>query len=551
MKCFNIRHDNNIKAPNIDGKVDHANICNIFSEKFKKVFASNKSQSNEINFKDKNKYGNFSFSKATIKGGIHKLKCGIGMDGIHSNHLKFCPDSLYDLFSQLFESFVVHQYAPMSLIQGMITPTIKDSMGDITNSNNYRPVMSSSVILKLLEYCLETKIGPYIELCDSQHGFRPNHSTTTAFAVLKETIFNYHQSNSDIYGCFIDISKAFDTVDHTILMRKLLSRGVPGIYVNFMKNWYSNQVVNVRYLSCVSEGWIINSGVRQGGVLSGLLFGLYVDSLLCKVNKNKYGCKLGIHKSNIVAYADDILLLAPSAKSLQILINEAALEAKELKLKFNKEKSKWMLFRTPGTKGNDINDMQIENDPIEQVNTFKYLGFEISNDLNEVNDIKRAMRKFYCQFNGILRKFSSVDVNVKLYLFKTYCVQIYGSDMWLNNRGSSSVLKQFSVGYHKAIKRILGLSTHESNHFVCQEARILTFNHFLNRSKIMTAIRLLHSPCNYFRKIMPFLNMSSFFRSRIKDLCQREYGIHNVFENDIDAIDSRIKFVQNHEETMR
>ena len=167
------------------------------------------------------------------------------------------------------------------------------------------------------------------------------------------------------------------------------------------------------------------------------------------------------------------------------------------------------------------------------------------------DDIQRAMKKFYCEFNSILRKFSFTDLNVKFYLFKYYCMQIYGSDLWLDDRRSVGALKQFAVGYHKAIKKLLGLSSHESNHFACQEARMLTFNHMVNKSKITTAIRLFNSPCDFFSKILPFLSVSSYIRLKIDELCFKQYDVERVFENDIDAMISRIIFVQNHEETMR
>ena len=319
----------------------------MFSEKFQKIFA-NKSKnqcdnkSNRIRSNSQNRY--IHFSKEDIRDGIRSLKPSIGIDNIHSNHLKFCDELFQELLSLLFRCFVAHQYAPPSLIGGMISPTVKDKLGDLNNANNYRPIMSSSVILKLFEYCLLKKITPFIELSDSQHAFRPGHSTATACAVLKETISNYNKSKSDVYVCFIDISKAFDSVNHSILMRKLLDSGVPAIIVDFIKFWYSNQYVRVRYSSYVSECWKIQNGVRQGGVLSGLFFGLYIDSLLNKIKTSKYGCKLGILKSNILAYADDIVLIAPSASSLQILINETIEEASNLELTINRLKSKSMVI---------------------------------------------------------------------------------------------------------------------------------------------------------------------------------------------------------------
>ena len=185
--------------------------------------------------------------------------------------------------------------------------------------------MSSSVLLKLFEYCLLEKIGPYIELNDRQHGFRQSYSTTTACLTLKETVFYYNNCSSDVYACFVDISKAFDMVNHEILMSKLLTCGVPYIYVKLIDYWYANQKVRVKYGSYVSDEWVIGNGVRQGGVLSGLFFNLYINGLIDEVVQSNYGCKLGIHDSSIIAYADDLVLLSPSAKGLQTLIDIAVL----------------------------------------------------------------------------------------------------------------------------------------------------------------------------------------------------------------------------------
>ena len=109
----------------------------------------------------------------------------------------------------MYSSFSSHGYMPTMLLKGTIEPTVKDRFGNLSSSGNYRPVMSSSVFLKLFEYCLLKKISPFVNLNDRQHGFRPNHSTSTACFVLKETVLDYAKSKTEVHACFVDIRKAF------------------------------------------------------------------------------------------------------------------------------------------------------------------------------------------------------------------------------------------------------------------------------------------------------------------------------------------------------
>ena len=219
------------------------------------------------------------FTATDIKDAIQCLKPSIGHDNIHSNHLLIAPEILYKVLAKLFTACVIHGYLPSDMLQGMINPIVKDINGDLSNSDNYRPVMSSSVFLKLLEYCILKKINSYVVLNDRQHGFRPKYSTVTACLALKETVLNYMNSDTPVYACFIDISKAFDNVDHKILIEKLIDINIPKYYVNLIKFWYCNQYVQVRYGDEMSDAFIICNGVRQGGVLSGLLFNMYIDCI--------------------------------------------------------------------------------------------------------------------------------------------------------------------------------------------------------------------------------------------------------------------------------
>ena len=170
----------------------------------------------------------------------------------------------------------------------------------------------------------------------------------------------------------------------------------------------------------------------------------------------KVGCKLSrpIIQSNIIAYADDIVLLAPSAGSLKLLLDEAYQEASQLHLEFNMDKTKIMRFRSFSRSvcHTESNQFKVNGHSIEVVRSFKYLGFIITDNLSNIDDIIRAKSKFYIDFNIILRKFGFTEKSVKLFLFKQYCLQLYGGELWFGHSKSKVALRQFEVGCHKAIK---------------------------------------------------------------------------------------------------
>ena len=539
----------------IDGESDPQMVVDKFSVKYKSIFDRNNNGTSSIDISDSDQKQHDrellrNISQSNVREAIKQLKCTIGDDMIHSNHLKFCSDRYIDILAKMLSSFLSHAYIPKDMIQGTITPTVKDRFGSLGDSGNYRPVMSSSVFLKVLEYCILFQIKPFIKLNDRQHGYREKYSTSTACFVLKETVYEYCNHNSRVYSCFLDFSKAFDNVNHKVLIDKLKDLGIPPLYIDLIKFWYSNQFARVRYNNIYSEEWKICNGVRQGGILSGLFFCIYVDSLIEKISNLGIGCRLGIHSSNIIAYADDIVLLAPSASSLQIMMNIVAGEALKLDLQFNVSKCRIMIFMF-GKGMNIERQFLIGSQSVCHAQSIKYLGFYLTYNLCNVEDINVKRNKFYSEFNQILRKFHSVDRNIKLFLFKQFCLQIYGAELWFGDNKSKVALKQFAIGYHKAIKKLISLSYHESNHYACEQAELLIFEHYVNSLRIKFLFRLNFSPCLFVEKIMRYLLVSSVFVSEVNKFSSDMYQINDILENDLQAIVSRVAFVQNHERQMR
>ena len=107
------------------------------------------------------------------------------------------------------------------------------------------------------------------------------------------------------------------------------------------------------------------------------------------------------------------------------------------------------------------------------------------------------------------------------------------------------------MGYHKEIKKLLDLSSHESNHYACQEGNFFIFQHLLNKIRISSAVRILRKPCVYIDKILDFLKISSFMIDNVNKILYDMYQIDSLMDNDFYAILARIIFVQNHETQMR
>ena len=180
-----------------------------------------------------------------------------------------------------------------------------------------------------------------------------------------------------------------------------------------------------------------------------------------------------------------------------------------------------------------------------------YSNFTPWYHLSNLRDIDCRRSKFYAEFNQVLRKFCDLERNVKLLLFKQYCLQIYGAELWIGGKFSHRSLKQFSIGYHKAIKKLIGVSYHESNHYSCQEAQTFTFEHYINSMKVNFFFRLYMFPCNFMKKIFGDLSVSSVFFNEVCELVKRKYDISDLMDNDKDAVNSRISYIQNHETPMR
>ena len=218
---------------------------------------------------------------------------------------------------------------------------------------NYRPISVLPSFSKIFEKVMFNRLTNYLDskqiLFQQQFGFRQNHSTDLAVTDMYNKISNAIDLNKFAIGVFIDLSKAFDTLDYDILLKKLDHYGIRGTTLAWLKSYLTNRKQFVRVNEILSDNMSLSCGVPQGSILGPLLFILYVNDIA--------NCSKLLH---FILFADDTNLFY-SNENLVDLVNTLNLELIKLsewfqcnKLSINVSKTKFMLFGTKHVKEKQI-----------------------------------------------------------------------------------------------------------------------------------------------------------------------------------------------------
>ena len=189
-------------------------------------------------------------------------------------------------------------------------------------------------------------------------------------------------------------------MDHFRLGQLLLQRRIPHDIVLIVLQYLRNQKAQIVWNGEMGEYINIEKGVRQGGILSPLLFKLYIDDVLNDICNSDIGCKSGILCMNILAYADDLVILANSQSQPNQLYKILEIRMGERKLIINKNKSQSMIFKKRSSTVQEDN-VTLSNDTFKVVMKYKYLGHILQYNLEDLEDIEFRLNSFYAQFNWL------------------------------------------------------------------------------------------------------------------------------------------------------
>ena len=268
-----------------------------------------------------------------------------GSEGLFSDHFINGTRKLYVFLSILFTVFLCHGFSPDSMILGTMIPIPKDKKKSLCSSSNYRAIALSSILSKILDWIILIKEQHSLCSSELQFGFKTGLSTTQCTFSMLEIIDYYIFNKSSVHLLMLDASKTFDRVNYCKLFATLLKRNISPIVLRLLLFMYTHQSLRVKWGSTLSKQFSVMNGVKQGGVLSPILFAVYTDGLLERLKNTGVGCHMGSRFVGTLAYADDITLLAPCKSALSILIRVCENYAAEYDIMFNGDKSKLLFFK--------------------------------------------------------------------------------------------------------------------------------------------------------------------------------------------------------------
>ena len=404
-----------------------------------------------------------------------------GIDGIPAELFKSAGSVALETFHSLLTSIWEKEELPKDFRDATVVSLYKNK-GSRTDCGNYRGISLLSIAGKILARILLNRMIKHISegnLPETQCGFRPHRSTMDMIFTVRQVQEKCLEQNMDLYVIFIDLTKAFDTVNREALWIILSKLGCPDKFVNLIRQFHDNMTGQVLSNGEVSEPFNITNGVKQGCVLAPVLFNLFFTCVLSHAIKD---LDLGVYlryrldgslfdlrrlnaKTKVVErmimealFADDCALMAHKETDLQLIANRFAEASRLFGLTISLGKTE-VLFQPAPTSIAAPPSISIEGTPLKTVDDFKYLGSTISNDGSLDKEINTRICKA-SQALGRLRarvlNQHNIQLCTKLTVYRAIVLTslLYGCETWTVYRRH---LKQLEKFHTKSLRSIMSI----------------------------------------------------------------------------------------------
>ena len=186
----------------------------------------------------------------------------------------------------------MHGSVPKLLLMCSLFPLVKNKLGDITSSDNYRAIAGGSLLLKIIDIVILLLEGHKLGFSELQFAYQAATSTSVCSWAVSTVIDTFNRSGSPVYAATMDISKAFDMVEWSNLFQDLRKRDVSCVFLRLMMYIYCHQKCEVMWAGSRYKEFSVNNGVRQRAVSSAILFAVYIDELLSLLKQSRLGCHI-------------------------------------------------------------------------------------------------------------------------------------------------------------------------------------------------------------------------------------------------------------------
>ena len=530
-----VRKNRYNNTPVVDGIHGNSEIANVFKSKFSALYSSVPTTTEAMESLNENidiNVRNHCTDNANetdghthchviernhVKSAIDKLKSSkIDQNGcIFSDSIIHGTELLFDYVCILFNAMICHSYAPPSFIKSSIIPIPKGTKATLTDSDKYRSIAISSILSKVLDYIIIDNQKLALQTSDYQFGFKSKSSTVLCTTMVTETIQYYTENGcKGVFLLLLDASKAFDKVVFHMLFNELIKKNVCTKIIKLLLYMYTNQDCDVQWEGAHSNMFKIFNGVKQGSVISPLLFTLYIDSLFLLLKQLGLGCHVGLTYAGAFGYADDIALVAPSLYCLKKMISICETFANKYSISFNPSKSKLLCFNVDSSK---VAPVFINGKRVEVVQSDVHLGNYISTNITDRNIVGNVC-DLYQRSNSVISDFNVCDSVSLDSLHQTYCMHMYGCELW---NLSCSYVNKYIVAWRKIKRRLWRLPYTTHNNIVHNLSNDVAFQ--LDKRIVC----FIHNALNHSNKVCRLLllaklhSISSTFATNYRHLCYK------------------------------